>query len=81
MKAIDINTSLIEGYLRMLENLSKGTKLDLISKLSNSVKTDLSSDKKAFYKSFGAWKSEKSADEIIEEIEGSRIFSRHIEAF
>jgi hypothetical protein len=41
MRSGDINKSLIEGYLRMLENLSPGSKLDLISKLSSSIKTDI----------------------------------------
>jgi hypothetical protein len=30
MKAIDINTTLIEGYLQLLDNLSPNNKLDLI---------------------------------------------------
>jgi len=81
MKAIDINNSLIEGYLRMLENLSPGSKLDLISKLTLSVKEDMTKSKKSFYKSFGAWHSSKSADEIINEIRGSRKFERQIEGF
>ena len=81
MKATDINTTLIEGYLRMLDNLSPDNKLDLISKLTQSVKTDISSKKKSFYKAFGAWGSKQSADEIISEIRNSRSFNRQIEKF
>lgn len=81
MKAIDINTTLIEGYSRLLDNLSPNNKLDLISKLTLSIKTDLTDRKKSFYKAFGAWESKQSADEIIKDINGSRIFNRQIEQF
>lgn len=81
MKAIDINTTLIEGYLRLLENLSPSNKLDLISKLTLSVKTDVTDKKKSFYKAFGAWESKQPADEIIDDIRNSRTFNRQIEQF
>lgn len=81
MRSIDINTTLIEGYLRLLDNLSLSNKLDLISKLILSAKTDISPKKKSFYKAFGAWDSKKSADEIINEIRDSRTFNRKIETF
>lgn len=81
MKAIDINTTLIEGYLRLLDNLSPSNKLDLISKLTISVKTDITDRKKHFYKAFGAWESKKSADQIINDIRNSRTFNRQTEQF
>ena len=81
MKAIDINTTLIEGYLRLLGNLSPNNKLDLISKLTLSVKTDITDRKKSFFKAFGAWESKQSADEIINDIRNSRSFNRQIEQF
>ena len=81
MKAIDINTTLIEGYLRLLSNLSPNNKLDLISKLTLSVKTDITGRKKSFFKAFGAWESKQSADEIINDIRNSRSFNRQIEQF
>ena len=78
MKAIDINTTLIEGYLRLLDNLSPSNKLDLISKLALSVKTDITSRKNSFYKAFGAWESTDSADEIIKDIRNSRTLNHQI---
>jgi len=81
MKAIDINTTLIEGYLRLLGNLSPNNKLDLISKLTLSIKTDITGRKKSFFKAFGAWESKQSADEIINDIRNSRSFNRQIEQF
>ncbi|MEK6614601.1 MAG: hypothetical protein AABZ32_00590 [Bacteroidota bacterium] len=68
MKAVDINTTLIESYLQLLNNLSPSNKLDLISKLTLSVKTDITDRKKSFYKAFGAWESKQSADKIINDI-------------
>jgi hypothetical protein len=81
MKEIDINTTLIEGYLQLLDNLSPNNKLDLISKLTLTVKTDITDRKKSFYKSFGAWESKQTADEIINNIRNSRTFNRQIEQF
>ncbi len=81
MKAIDINTTLIDGYLKLLDNLSPSNKLDLISKLTLSVKSDITDRKKNFYKAFGAWESKQTADQIIKEIRDSRSFNRQIEQF
>ena len=81
MKAININTTLVESYLQMLDNLSTDSKLELISKLTLSVKSDISERKKTFSKSFGAWKSKKTAEEIITEIRNSRTFIRQTESF
>ena len=79
MKAADINSTIIDGYIRLLENLSPSNKLDLISKLTLSVKSDIAEKKKSFYKAFGAWDSKQSAEEIIKEIRNSRAFNRQIE--
>jgi hypothetical protein len=81
MKNTDINKTLIEGYLQLLENLSPSNKLDLISKLTLSVKTDITNRKKTFYEAFGAWESKESAEEIIRDIRNSRVFNRQIEQF
>lgn len=81
MKTIDINTTLIDGYIQLLDNLSPNNKLDLISKLTLSVKTDIRAKKNSFYKAFGAWESKQSADEIIKDIRSSRNFNRKTEKF
>ncbi len=81
MKSTDINTTLIEGYLQLLDNLSPHNKLDLISKLTLSIKTDISDKKNSFFKAFGAWDSKQSADDIIHAIKSSRNFKREIEEF
>jgi hypothetical protein len=80
MKAIDINNRLVDTYLELLKNLDPNVKLDLINKLSISVKTDLNRKKSSFDKSFGAWDKEEDAEKIINEIRGSRNFNRIIES-
>jgi len=81
VETADINITLIDGYLQMLDNLSPSDKLDLISKLTDSVKSDFKNKKSSFKEAFGAFESEKSADEIINEIRRSRTFTRQIEEF
>lgn len=81
MKTAEINDTIVEGYIELLDNLSTSNKLDIISKLTASVKTDLTNKKSSFKKSFGAFDSKKSAEEIIDEIRNSRISTRQIESF
>ncbi len=79
MRSSEINTNMIDGYLRLLSNLNLGDKLDLISKLTESVKQDLTEKESGFEKSFGAFESGQSAEELIDEIRSSRVFNREIE--
>jgi hypothetical protein len=80
MKAIDINSRLVDTYLELLKNLDPKVKLDLINKLSLSVKTYLSMKKSSFNKAFDAWDKEDDAELIITEIRESRNFNRIIES-
>lgn len=81
MSATEVNTTIVDGYVGLLDNLSTNNKLDLISKLTASVKTDLTNKKSSFKKAFGAFDAKKSAEEIIEEIRNSRLSTRQIESF
>ena len=81
MKVPEINNTIVDGYIGLLDNLSPSDKLDLISNLTVSVKTDLSNKKSLFKKSFGAFESKKSAEEIIDEIRASRLSTRQTESF
>jgi hypothetical protein len=44
------------------------SKLELIESLSKSIRAESSKKEEDFYKSFGAFASEKSAEEIINEM-------------
>jgi hypothetical protein len=75
------STILIDNYFGLLRSLSKENKLRLIDKLSKSIVDEAAKDENLADKFFGAFKSEKSAEDIIAEIRNSRTFTRTIEAF
>jgi hypothetical protein len=65
---------IVETYSGLFEGLSSVSKLELIEKLAISLRKDKKTKEKDFFKSFGAFASEKSAEEIAEEIKTSRKF-------
>jgi hypothetical protein len=75
------NTIFIDNYFGLLSGLSKENKIKLIAKLSSSVGKETTEGETIIDKFYGAFKSEKSAEEIIKEIRESRNFNRSIEAF
>ena len=81
MKAANLKFNLIESYLGLLKNLSPDSKLELISRLSDSLNLPKKPTDKPLADLFGAFISKKSADEIITDIKGSRNFNRKIEGF
>jgi hypothetical protein len=78
MKAA-INNHILNAYMAFLETLSPGAKLDIISKLTQSLKSDVKSKDNLFESSFGAWAGNESAEEITKSIRDSRTFNRQIE--
>jgi len=77
----NINSTIVDGYFSLLNNLAPSSKLDLISKLSESINSVDSTKIKTFKKSFGAFVSKQTAEEIIEEIRSSRVSNRNTESF
>ncbi len=69
-------------YYELLSNLNADSKLELISRLSDSLKTKAKKRAKEIpLKSlFGAWKSKKTAEEIISELRTDRNFTRKTES-
>lgn len=65
---------IVETYSGLFEGLSSLNKIELIESLSKSLKTELTTKENTFYKSFGAFSNEKSAEEIISDIKSSRTF-------
>ena len=78
MKAA-INNHILNTYMAFLETLSPGAKLDIISKLTQSLKSDVKSKENLFESSFGAWAGNESVEDITKGIRDSRTFSRQIE--
>jgi hypothetical protein len=67
---------IVETYSGLLESLSSESKSEIIESLSKSLKSEKKNKESNFYKSFGAFASEKSAEEIIAEIKSSRKFRK-----
>ena len=76
MKAADLKFNLIDSYLALLNNLSPESKLELIAKLSDSLKGSKKPTDKSIRDLYGAFVSKKSADEIITELKDSRNFNQ-----
>jgi hypothetical protein len=85
MKAANLKFNLIDSYLGLLENLSPDNKLELISKLSDSLKSSKKATENPSDKSLdnlsGAFIFDNSSDELIKELKESRNFNRQIEKF
>ena len=81
MEAADFKFNLIDSYLGLLRSLSPENKLELISKLSDSLKGSKKPTGKSISDLYGAFISKKSADEILSELKASRNFNRKTEGF
>ena len=55
------DNKILNNYFGLLSGLSPRLKLDLISKLTQSIKAEFSSESK-IKSSFGAWKSKETAE-------------------
>lgn len=81
METTSTNDTIIEGYVKLLDSLSPGSKLDLIARLTASIKSDIEHKPSSFEEAFGAWQADETAEEIINNIRSSRSFTRQIEDF
>ena len=73
------SVDILNNYWGLIKNLNTAWQLDLIEKLTQSVRKNLSQKSNTIKLAFGAWESDQSADEIIEELRSSRTTNRHIE--
>lgn len=64
---------ILESYSNLFEGLSFSNKIELIERLTKSIKTNKAKENN-FYKSFGAFASEKNAEDIVSEIKANRTF-------
>lgn len=65
---------IIESYSGLLEGLNPSSKLKLIESLSKSLETQRRTKEEDFYRSFGAFASDKSAEKIVADIKSGRRF-------
>lgn len=69
-----------DNFIGMIKNLSDKVKLELIDQISNSIsKNPEKLENDTWKKLYGAFESDKSAEEIIDELRSSRYTSRKIE--
>ena len=64
MKTV-INSHILNTYMAFLETLSPETKLDIISTLTQCLKSEVKSKENLFESSFGAWVGNEPAEEIV----------------
>ena len=81
MKTNDVNNNLIKTYFSLLKNIGQDNKLELIARLSDSMKLEKGKSEYSLQSFLGGFISEKDADELIKEIKEARIFYRRIEEF
>ncbi|MEZ4973848.1 MAG: hypothetical protein R2820_11100 [Cyclobacteriaceae bacterium] len=79
MKTTDLNFNLVDSYLGLLKSLSPDSRLELIAKLSASLKGSKKPSNKSLGELYGAFKSKKTADQIIADLKKSRNFDRKTE--
>ena len=68
--------NIVENYFELFESLNSITKLELIEKLTKSLKTEAKNKEINFYKSFGAFSAEKTSDEIVSSIRSGKKFRK-----
>lgn len=76
MNTAEINTTLIDSYFTLLKSLSADNKLELIAKLSKSLKTTKKAKDNSWKSLFGALKLDQSADDFVVDLKNERKFSR-----
>lgn len=79
MKMASQHINIADYYFGFLKNLNHDSKLDLITKLSESLKMNEKRGDVPLQSLFGAYKSEETAEEIIAELKASRTFNRKTE--
>ena len=76
MNGAEINPFTIDSYFGLLKNLSQDNKLELIARLSDSMKKNKKPSKRSLNALFGALKTKQSAETLIAEIKTSRNFKQ-----
>ncbi len=76
MKTTEINTNLIDSYFTLLKSLSPNNKLELISRLSKSMKTTRKTKDMSWKSLFGAMELDQSVDDFVKDLKNERKFTR-----
>ena len=76
-----VGNTVIEGYLKLVDSLSESSKLALVKRLNSSIEPKEAVNDTTFKQAFGAFVSDQTAEELIEELRRERTFNRHTESF
>lgn len=76
MSTPDVNINLVDSYYTLLKKLSPNNKLELIARLSKSMKTTKIKKDTSWEALFGAWEIDQSADDFVEQLKKDRTFTR-----
>ena len=72
------NTVVVNSYFGLLHRLNRETKIDIVARLANDIAhepAEIKTKKDVINRFFGAFQSDKSAEEMIDEIRSSRHFN------
>jgi hypothetical protein len=72
-----INNKIVDSYYKFMKNWDSESKKKLIQKLSESIDSEKTQNTD-FSICFGAWKDDRSAEEIIDELRNDRVENREI---
>jgi hypothetical protein len=84
VKAENDDTLLVDNYFGLIKTLNREQKIQLAAKITHSIAQEINGGNNGpdtVDKFYGAWKSEKEADEIAAGIRADRTFTRNIERF
>ncbi len=85
MDTINFRSDTLDAYWLLLRHLNAEAKLELASRLIDSLKPvdkKKEKDDKAWKKLYGAWANDKeTAEEMIDRIRDARLFNRKTEPF
>ncbi|KOR31827.1 hypothetical protein TI05_11175 [Achromatium sp. WMS3] len=73
------NLHILNNYWGLIETLHTNWKLDLLDKLTQSIQKNSPINSNVMKNAFGAWASEQSAEQIIQELRNSRSTNRQLE--
>lgn len=76
MKPMDIDMSLVDSYYTLLKSLSPNNKLELIARLSKSLKSPQTTNDSSWEDLFGSWELDVPTDEFLAELKHDRDFNR-----
>ena len=77
MKTADLNTKLVDSYYTLLKNLSANNKLELIARLSKSMRTTKKTKDNSWKSLFGSFVLDQPVEEFVEGLKKDRTFSHN----